>query len=274
MLPSVAAMSSTPEASPVPRLAGCSPAELRAFLLRRGIDAARTNLCCASREPAFAELAAAAPNAEAFVDRMVFLPLHSNLDESDMDYLASAVASFSDGPASRDPRQEGPIDRRLRRSWRDRRSACAPLGEGREGGCPPRSVLGAAHLRAARPSQIARCARSGRGAAWAQMTLSKPSQIGQGAAMGKRERNAREDRAERALFELEQAKRAASASPGARRQGALPFQYEAEPDGDEVTAWSGLPLIERAFAVLPASVTERLFRADSACYDEKVLSCA
>jgi hypothetical protein len=28
-----------------------------------------------------------------------------------------------------------------------------------------------------------------------------------------------------------------------QRQGKLPFEYEAEPDGDEVTAWAGLPLI-------------------------------
>jgi dTDP-4-amino-4,6-dideoxygalactose transaminase len=67
------------------------PEALRASLRRRGIDAARTNLCCASREPAFAEHAAATPNAEAFVDRMVFLPLHPNLDERDMDHLATAV---------------------------------------------------------------------------------------------------------------------------------------------------------------------------------------
>jgi hypothetical protein len=32
--------------------------------------------------------------------------------------------------------------------------------------------------------------------------------------------------------------------PRRREQGALPFQYQAEPDGDEVTAWAGLPLIE------------------------------
>jgi dTDP-4-amino-4,6-dideoxygalactose transaminase len=67
------------------------PEGLRRSLRRHGIDAARTNLCCASREPAFAELAAATPNAEAFVDRMVFLPLHPNLDERDMDHLAGAV---------------------------------------------------------------------------------------------------------------------------------------------------------------------------------------
>lgn len=70
------------------------PPSLRAFLLRRGIDAARTNLCCASREPAFAELAAETPNAVAFVDGMVFLPLHPNLDEADMEHLARAVAAY------------------------------------------------------------------------------------------------------------------------------------------------------------------------------------
>jgi Transposase DDE domain group 1 len=63
--------------------------------------------------------------------------------------------------------------------------------------------------------------------------------------MGKREDKAREDRTEKALFELEQerAKRAEAMGRGSRRQGALPFQYEAEPDGDEVTSWAGLPLI-------------------------------
>lgn len=42
-------------------------------------------------------------------------------------------------------------------------------------------------------------------------------------------------------------------------------------DGNVPAGMNNLPLIERAFAVLPASVTERFFRADSACYDEKVL---
>lgn len=73
------------------------PGALRAFLRRRGIDAARTNLCCASREPAFAELAAETPNAVAFVDGMVFLPLHPNLDERDMDHVARAVIEHLGG---------------------------------------------------------------------------------------------------------------------------------------------------------------------------------
>jgi dTDP-4-amino-4,6-dideoxygalactose transaminase len=74
------------------------PEALRAALRRRGIDAARTNLCCASREPAFADFAATTPHAVAFVDRMVFLPLHPNLDERDMDHLAGAVIEHVHGP--------------------------------------------------------------------------------------------------------------------------------------------------------------------------------
>jgi hypothetical protein len=34
---------------------------------------------------------------------------------------------------------------------------------------------------------------------------------------------------------------------------------------------SNLPLIQRGFAALPATVAERFFRADSACYEERVL---
>ena len=42
-------------------------------------------------------------------------------------------------------------------------------------------------------------------------------------------------------------------------------------DGNVPAGMSNLPLIERAFASLPDSVTERYFRADSACYEGKVL---
>ena len=34
---------------------------------------------------------------------------------------------------------------------------------------------------------------------------------------------------------------------------------------------SNLPLIQRGFAALPPTITERFFRADSACYEEKIL---
>jgi Transposase DDE domain group 1 len=42
-------------------------------------------------------------------------------------------------------------------------------------------------------------------------------------------------------------------------------------DGNVPAAMANLPLIQRGFANLPASVTTCFFRADSACYDERVL---
>lgn len=42
-------------------------------------------------------------------------------------------------------------------------------------------------------------------------------------------------------------------------------------DGNVPAGMSNVPLIARAFAALPESITERLFRADSACYDVQVL---
>lgn len=42
-------------------------------------------------------------------------------------------------------------------------------------------------------------------------------------------------------------------------------------DGNVPAGMSNLPLIERAFVSLPDSVRERFFRADSACYEERVL---
>ena len=42
-------------------------------------------------------------------------------------------------------------------------------------------------------------------------------------------------------------------------------------DGNVPAGMQNLPLIQRGFAVLPATVTEYFFRADSACYEEKVL---
>lgn len=42
-------------------------------------------------------------------------------------------------------------------------------------------------------------------------------------------------------------------------------------DGNVPAGMGNRPLIERAFASLPASVTERYFRADSACYEDEVL---
>lgn len=42
-------------------------------------------------------------------------------------------------------------------------------------------------------------------------------------------------------------------------------------DGNVPAGMDNLPLIRRAFATLPSPVTSRYFRADSACYDERIL---
>lgn len=42
-------------------------------------------------------------------------------------------------------------------------------------------------------------------------------------------------------------------------------------DGNVPAAMSNLPLIKRGFAILPETITERNFRGDSACYEEKIL---
>jgi hypothetical protein len=42
-------------------------------------------------------------------------------------------------------------------------------------------------------------------------------------------------------------------------------------DGNVPAAMSNLPLIQRGFAALPQTITERFFRADSACYENKIL---
>jgi hypothetical protein len=42
-------------------------------------------------------------------------------------------------------------------------------------------------------------------------------------------------------------------------------------DGNVPAAMGNLPLIQRGFAALPATITARFFRADSACYEEPIL---
>jgi perosamine synthetase len=73
---------------------------LRRHLRRAGIDSAATNLCCASRESAFAAFAAETPHARAYCDGMIFLPLHPNLTGADMERVADAVGGWIRGGAS------------------------------------------------------------------------------------------------------------------------------------------------------------------------------
>lgn len=67
-------------------------AALRQHLLARGIDTSPTNLECCSREAAFAEFNADTPEAQRYVDGMIFLPMHPNLTERDMRRIAREVA--------------------------------------------------------------------------------------------------------------------------------------------------------------------------------------
>ena len=67
---------------------------LRRHLFARGIDSSPTNLECCSREDAYSEFAADTPHARRFVDGMLFLPMHPNLNEGDMRRMAEAVAEF------------------------------------------------------------------------------------------------------------------------------------------------------------------------------------
>ena len=74
-----------------------TPDGLRHHLLTRGIDSSATNLPCCSREEAFGEFAADTPEARRFVDEMIFLPMHPNLNEGDMLHIATAVSDYYAG---------------------------------------------------------------------------------------------------------------------------------------------------------------------------------
>jgi|GEM_PF-1119518 len=70
------------------------PDGLRDFLTRRYVDSATSGLLCMSREEDFGDLATDTPEAFRFMDGMVFLPIHSNLTEADIDYVADGVVDW------------------------------------------------------------------------------------------------------------------------------------------------------------------------------------
>jgi perosamine synthetase len=72
---------------------------LRRHLRERGIDSSPTNLMCCSRMPEFAEYAADTPAARAFVDDMIFLPMHPNLRYDEMLRIADAVGEHASASA-------------------------------------------------------------------------------------------------------------------------------------------------------------------------------
>lgn len=69
----------------------------RQSLARRGIDSTTTNLSCCSRASGSGHLSAPMPNAEAFVDHALFLPLHPDLRASDMVHMAMAMGDAQVG---------------------------------------------------------------------------------------------------------------------------------------------------------------------------------
>lgn len=71
-----------------------TPELLRRALREAGIDTAHTNLCCNSAEPAFASFAADTPQAQRYLDGMIFLPMHPNFTEADMDRAASCLERY------------------------------------------------------------------------------------------------------------------------------------------------------------------------------------
>ena len=73
------------------------PDGLRAHLRGYGLDTTVSGLVCSSREPMFADFAAATPHAFELMDGMVFLPVHPDLDEADMDRTVDAVMDFGSG---------------------------------------------------------------------------------------------------------------------------------------------------------------------------------
>ena len=48
--------------------------------------------------------------------------------------------------------------------------------------------------------------------------------------------------------------------------------YDQYRDGNVPAAMGNLPVLQHSFAVLPATIDELYFRADSACYEDQVSS--
>ena len=71
------------------------PGALRGWLGARGVDATISGLACCSRDPAFKDLAADTPNAFRFMDRVVFLPIHAEMRDEQLDAVAAATAAWS-----------------------------------------------------------------------------------------------------------------------------------------------------------------------------------
>lgn len=70
------------------------PAAFKAFLMDRYVDTTVSGLACCSREPGFEDLHRDTPEAFRFMDRMIFLPIHSGMSEDQVRYVAQVVREY------------------------------------------------------------------------------------------------------------------------------------------------------------------------------------
>lgn len=70
------------------------PPSFKTFLMDRYVDTTVTGLACCSREPGFEDVSRDTPEAFRFMDRMIFLPLHSRMSEEQVRYVARVVLEY------------------------------------------------------------------------------------------------------------------------------------------------------------------------------------
>ncbi|MCF7916169.1 MAG: aminotransferase class V-fold PLP-dependent enzyme [Candidatus Omnitrophica bacterium] len=73
-----------------------NPKKFRNYLFSEGIDTAVSGLECYSRGLLFKEFNKNTPEAFRFIDDMVFLPIHSNMEKNEIEYIACTVGKYYD----------------------------------------------------------------------------------------------------------------------------------------------------------------------------------
>jgi len=71
-----------------------NPKRFRKYLFDRFIDTTVSGLNCCSREPIFSDFNKETPEAFNFMDNMIFLPIHSNMDNPQIKYIAKVVQDY------------------------------------------------------------------------------------------------------------------------------------------------------------------------------------
>lgn len=70
------------------------PPAFKRYLFKRYVDTTTTGLVCCSREPAFAEFNACTPQAFAFTEKMVYLPMYPDMDLDDIHHVAKSTGDY------------------------------------------------------------------------------------------------------------------------------------------------------------------------------------